>query len=248
MKREELQIYLDALLFASKTKDYCPNGLQVEGAPEVRHIVCGVTASLALIEAAIARGADTLLVHHGYFWRGEDPRVVATRRTRLAQLLRHDINLFAYHLPLDLHPELGNNAQWARVMGWRPDGACGEQDLIGLARLDAPESAARIARSIAARTGREPLLVGAAERSVSRVAWCTGAAHSMFEAAINAGAELFVSGEIAEQTVHLARESGVPYIAAGHHATERYGIQALAAHLCVAKALRCEFVDIENPV
>ena len=248
MKREELQAYLDGLLSASRVKDYCPNGLQVEGAADVCHIVCGVTASLALIEAAIARGADTLLVHHGYFWRGEDPRVVATRRTRLAKLLGHDINLFAYHLPLDLHPELGNNAQWGRAMGWRPDGTAGEQDLISLATLDEPETAAQIGRSIAARTGREPLVIGDVSHPVKRVAWCTGAAQSMFDSAIAAGAQLFVSGEVSEQTVHLARESGVPYIAAGHHATERYGIQALGAHLAAQTGLRCEFVDIENPV
>ena len=248
MKREELQAYLDGLLSASRVKDYCPNGLQVEGAPDVCHIVCGVTASLALVDAAIARGADTLLVHHGYFWRGEDPRVVATRRTRLARLLGHDINLFAYHLPLDLHPELGNNAQWARAMGWRTDGTAGEQDLISLATLEAPETAMQIGRSIAARTGREPLVVGDAGHPVTRVAWCTGAAQSMFESAIAAGAQLFVSGEVSEPTVHLARESGVPYIAAGHHATERYGILALGAHLAAQTGLRCEFVDIENPV
>ncbi|MCL2657559.1 MAG: Nif3-like dinuclear metal center hexameric protein [Betaproteobacteria bacterium] len=248
MRREEFQNYLNTLLSPSDFKDYCPNGLQVEGRAEVRHIVCGVTASLALIDAAVARGADTLLVHHGYFWRGEDPRVIGIRRKRLAELLRHELNLFAYHLPLDRHPLLGNNAQWAHVMGWSATGYFGEQDLGCLGDLAPAELAMQIGRSIAARTGRDPLLVGDENRLVRRIAWCSGAAQSMFDAAIAAGAELFVSGEISEQTVHLARESGVPYIAAGHHATERYGIQALAAHLAAETGLRCDFVDIENPV
>ncbi len=248
MKREDLVAYFEALFSASLVKDYCPNGLQVEGAEHIRHIVCGVTASQALIDVAIARGADTILVHHGYFWRGEDPRVVATRRARLKKLLMHDINLFAYHLPLDLHPEFGNNTQWARVMGWRISGSCGEQSLVALGAPEAPETAEQVARSIAARTGREPMIIGDAGRIVRRVAWCTGAAQSMFELAIDAGADLYVSGEISEPTVHLARESGIPYIAAGHHVTERYGIHALGAHVADKLGLCCDFVDIDNPV
>ncbi|MCX9154871.1 Nif3-like dinuclear metal center hexameric protein [Niveibacterium sp. 24ML] len=247
MHRDELTRYLDDLLGAPRIKDYCPNGLQVEGRADVRKLVCGVTASLALIDAAIARGADGLLVHHGYFWRGEDPRVLATRRKRLARLLGHDLNLYAYHLPLDLHPELGNNAQLAKLMGWRAVGRFGDQDIGVIGELEAPAPLMQVARSIGARLGREPLVVGEAAGEIRHVAWCTGAAQGMFEAAIAAGAELFVSGEVSEPTVHLARESGVPYIAAGHHATERYGVHALGAHLQAQLGIHCEFVDIDNP-
>lgn len=254
MQLIELTDHLDALLGASQLKDYCPNGLQVEGRAEVRRVLCGVTASQALLDHAVANGHDAVIVHHGYFWRGEDARVLGIRRRRLRTLLVNDISLLAYHLPLDVHPELGNNAQLARVMGWRGEGRFGEQDLgwighPGTADAEpAAPSAARIARSIAARLGRTPLLVGDGERAVRRIAWCTGGAQGFFEDAIAAGAELYVSGEVSEPTVHLARESGVPYIAAGHHATERYGIQAIARHVHATLGLEAEFVDIDNPV
>lgn len=248
MERNELLAYLDGLLNVASVRDYCPNGLQVEGRAEVRHVVCGVTACLGLIDEAVARGADTLLVHHGWFWRGEDPRVVATRRRRLGLLLAHDINLIAYHLPLDLHPEYGNNAQLARALGWVEEGRFGDQMLGSIGRPELPVPAHQMARSIAARLGREPLLLGDGSREVRRVAWCSGAAQSHFEAAIAAGADLFVSGEVSEPTTHLARESGVPYIAAGHHATERYGVHALGRHLTERFGLRCDFADLDNPV
>lgn len=250
MQRTELQRYLDELLDAARFRDYCPNGLQVEGRAEIRRVVFGVSASLALIVRAIGAGADAIVVHHGWFWRGEDGRVTGTRKTRLARLLEHDINLFAYHLPLDAHPELGNNAQLARLMGWQAERRFAEQDIgcIGRRVAGGPVSAARLAGQLGERLGRAPLLIGDGEREIARIAWCTGGAQSMFEQAIEAGAEVFVSGEISEQTVHLARESGVPYIAAGHHATERYGVQALAAHLAERRGLHCEFVDIDNPV
>ena len=237
MQLIELQRYLDTLLNVTAMKDYCPNGLQVEGRPEVARVVCGVTASQALLDAAVERQADAVLVHHGYFWRGEDARVVGLRKRRLSTLLRHDISLLAYHLPLDVHPELGNNAQLARLMGWTATASFGEQSLglIG----DVPQA-------LPAR--REAQLVGDGDRVVRRVAWCTGAAQSFLESAVAAGCDVFVSGEISEPTVHLARESGVPYIAAGHHATERYGIQALGEHLAEQFGLACQFVDIDNPV
>ncbi len=247
MRRDDLRNYLDGLLEAARFKDYCPNGLQVEGRAEVRRIVCGVTASQALLDAAAEAGADAVLVHHGWFWRGEDGRVVGHRRTRMATLLRHDMNLFAYHLPLDAHPELGNNAGLARVLGWTPDGRCGEQDACWLAAVP-PAPARQIAAHIGACLGREAQLVGDGDRPVARVAWCTGAAQGYFEQAIAAGADVYVSGEISEPTVHLARESGVPYIAAGHHATERYGVEALGRHLAERFGLDCRFVDIGNPV
>ncbi|MBK7355232.1 Nif3-like dinuclear metal center hexameric protein [Propionivibrio sp.] len=251
MKREALTRYLDDQLDSTRFRDYCPNGLQVEGRAEVRHIVAGVTASLALVNAAIARGADTLLVHHGWFWRGEEGRVTGFRKARLQALLKHDINLIAYHLPLDGHVEFGNNAQLARRLGWSVEGRFGEQDIGWFGRLPQPTTLAELATSVAAGLGRAPQVIAAeagAEQSLDRIAWCSGGAQNLFELAIAQGVEVYLSGEISEQNVHLARESGVPYIAAGHHATERFGVQALAAHLTERFGLTCEFVDIDNPV
>ena len=248
MKREELVSYLDRLLEPTKFKDYCPNGLQVEGRGEVRRIVAGVTASQALLDAAVARGAGAVLVHHGYFWRGDDGRVTGIRRQRLGTLINHDINLLAYHLPLDAHPEFGNNAQLALGLGWLPEARFGEQDIAWLGTLAEPADLATVSGNVARLLGREPLVIGEAGRPVRRIAWCSGGAQGYFEQAIALGVDAYVSGEISEQTMHLARESGVAYIAAGHHATERGGVQALAAHLSEKFGLDCEFVDIENPV
>ena len=248
MLREELSACLDSLLEPGGFRDYCPNGLQVEGRSEIRRIVCGVTASQALIEAAVSRAADAILVHHGWFWKGEDGRVTGFRKRRLQTLLAHDINLFAYHLPLDGHPELGNNAQLAVRFGWAVERRFGEHELGCLAVLPAPTFCGDLARQAEQVLGRPPLLIGDPRAEVKRVAWCSGGAQDWFEAAIDAGADLFMSGEVSEQTTHLARESGVAYLAAGHHATERYGVMALAAHLQEKCGLSCEFVDIDNPV
>ena len=248
MKREELVNYLDELLQPAKFRDYCPNGLQVEGRTEVAHVVAGVTASQALLDAAVARGADTVLVHHGYFWKGEDGRLTGIRRQRLKTLLGHDINLIAYHLPLDAHSELGNNAQLASRLGWQADGRFGEQDIAWLGQTGTSTTAGQLAGQIAASLQRQPLLIGDPARPVRRLGWCSGGAQGYFEQAIALGVDAFVSGEISEQTVHLARESGVAYLACGHHATERYGVAALAAHLASQCGLRCEFVDVDNPV
>jgi dinuclear metal center YbgI/SA1388 family protein len=255
MLREELVAYLEGVLEPARFRDYCPNGLQVEGCDRVRRIVCGVTASQALIEAAVARGADTLLVHHGWFWKGEDGRVTGFRKRRLQTLLAHDINLLAYHLPLDAHAEFGNNAQLGGRLGFAVTGRFAEQDIGFLgAPLDADGTvppAPIFARDIAARVeaalGRRPLLVEEGARPVAKVAWCSGGAQGYFEQAILAGADLFISGEISEQTAHLARESGVPYLAAGHHATERYGVQALGEHLALRFDLECAYVEVDNP-
>ncbi|WP_313951199.1 Nif3-like dinuclear metal center hexameric protein [Accumulibacter sp.] len=248
MKREELTRYLDNLLDAGRFRDYCPNGLQVEGRPEVRRLVAGVTASQALLDAAVARDADTILVHHGWFWRGEDGRVTGIRKARLQTLLRYDINLIAYHLPLDSHSEFGNNAQLARRLGWLADGRFGEQDVGWLGRLETPLTLAALTERVAVELQRAPLAIGDGERLVNRVGWCSGGAQGLFEEAIALGVDLYLSGEISEQTVHLARESGVAYLAAGHHASERYGVQALAQHLGQRFGLDCQFVDIDNPV
>jgi dinuclear metal center YbgI/SA1388 family protein len=248
MKREELTHYLDGLLEAARFKDYCPNGLQVEGRADVRRIVAGVSASQSLVDAAIASNADAILVHHGWFWRGEDGRVTGIRKARLQALLRHDINLIGYHLPLDSHAEFGNNAQLAKRLGWVAEGRFGEQDICWVGRLATPAKLSSLARNIGATLQRVPQVIGNADQLVSRVAWCSGGAQGYFEQAIVLGVDAYLSGEISEQTVHLARESGVAYIAAGHHATERYGVQALAAHLAEHFDIECEFVDIDNPV
>ena len=247
MLRDELAVYLDNLLEAARFRDYCPNGLQVEGRAQIRKVVCGVTASQALLDAAVACDADAILVHHGYFWRGEDGRVTGIRKVRLATLLRHDISLLAYHLPLDAHSELGNNAQLARRLGWRVDGRFAEQEIGFLGTLETPLPASQVAASLEHSLGRATMLAGNPDRMVARLAWCTGGAQGYLEQAIAAGADLYVSGEISEQTVHLARESGVPYVAAGHHATERYGVQALATHLTQTFELDCSYVEIDNP-
>lgn len=246
MDRSDLAAYLDGLLEAGRFRDYCPNGLQVEGRAEVRRIVCGVTASQALLEAALAIDADAVLVHHGYFWRGEDGRITGIRRARLKALLENDISLFAYHLPLDAHAELGNNARWGGLMGWTVDGRFAEQDVGFLGGTEG--TAEEVADRLALKLGRLPLLVGNAARPVKRIAWCSGGAQGYFEQAIAAGADVYVSGEISEQTVHLAQESGVPYIAAGHHATERYGVQAIGAHLAERFGIECRYVELDNPV
>ena len=245
--REDLRAWLDALLEAAQFRDYCPNGLQVEGRERIGRIVCGVTASQALIEAAIERGADALLVHHGWFWKSEDGRVTGFRKQRMARLLAHDINLFAYHLPLDAHATLGNNAQLAQRFGWTISGRFAEQEIGFVGVPPAPTFAGELVRHLERVLGRAPLLIGDPARKVARIAWCSGGAQDYFEDALATGADVFVSGEISEQTVNLARETGMAFIAAGHHATERYGVQALGAHLTEKFGIACEFVDIDNP-
>jgi dinuclear metal center YbgI/SA1388 family protein len=247
----ELVTYIDTLLECGRFQDYCPNGLQVEGGREVEVLVSGVTASLALIDAAITAGADAILVHHGYFWKGEDARVTGMKRLRLKRLLETDTALLAYHLPLDAHPELGNNAQLARRLGLPVAGsfgAAGTPDLCQYGRLETPMQAAELAARITERLGRTPLHVGGDPGPVRSVGWCTGAAQSWLEAAAARELDAFISGEISEQTVHIAREYGIHYFAAGHHATERYGVQALGAHLAERFAFRHRFIDIDNPV
>ena len=249
MQLSALQNHLDELLEVARLRDYCPNGLQVEGREEVSRVLCGVTASQALLDAAVAGDYDAVLVHHGYFWRGEEGRIAGMRKRRLSTLLKNDISLLAYHLPLDVHPQLGNNAQLAAIMGWVGEGRFAEQDLGWIGRPETVGmSASDVAAAIAVRLGREPLLVGDAERKVKRIAWCTGGAQGYFEQAVQAGADLYVSGEISEQTTHVARESGVPYIAAGHHATERYGPMAMAIYLSDSLGLQATFLDLPNPV
>ena len=250
VSRESLTQALDRLLQPARFKDHGPNGLQVEGRTGVRKLVSGVTASRALIDAAIAEGADALLVHHGLFWRGQDGRVTGWMKQRLSRLLAHDINLLAYHLPLDAHAELGNNAQLACRLGVAvytdERGRFGEQAL-GFMGSRHSASAAELAEHVAAQLGRGVTLVADPDRPVQHVAMCTGGAQGYFEAAIAAGADVFITGEISEPQAHYARECGVAYIACGHHASERYGVAALGAHVAAQLGLEHVFIDIDNP-
>jgi dinuclear metal center YbgI/SA1388 family protein len=245
-ERAALELRLNQWLEPARFKDYGPNGLQVEGRAEVRRLVCGVTASLALIDAAIAAGADAILVHHGLFWRGQDGRVTGWMKQRLARLIQHDISLFAYHLPLDAHPELGNNAQLGARLGWSADGRFGDQEL-GFIGSTASTTLAGLTEQLRALTGREPVCVEGDGRPLRRVAWCSGGAQGYFEAAIAAGADVFVTGEISEPQAHYARETGVAFIAAGHHATERYGVQGVGERVAAELGLSWQFIDVDNP-
>ncbi|HYD94227.1 MAG TPA: Nif3-like dinuclear metal center hexameric protein [Noviherbaspirillum sp.] len=250
VNRDEFAKYLEQTLDITRFRDYCPNGMQVEGRLQIKKLVTGVTASLALIEAAVEAGADAILVHHGYFWRGEDARVVGPKHKRLKLLLAHDISLFAYHLPLDMHPTLGNNARLAAQLGLEADGRFGENDIgwLGVSADPATKTVGDLACLVEVRLGRAPLVIGDPAQPLGRIGWCTGAAHTMLGDAIAAGASAYLSGEISEPVVHLAREANVAYLACGHHATERYGVQALGAHLAAQFGIGHEFVDIANPV
>lgn len=248
VKLNDLIDYTQQFMQVDRYKDYCPNGLQVEGRAEVSKIVTGVSASLAFLQQAAERGADLVLVHHGYFWRNEDQRVVGMKRKRLAFLLESNISLMAYHLPLDAHPELGNNATLGRKLGLVQTGSVGEANLICHGSLEQPCSLAAFAEHVGAALARPSLVIGDLHKQIKTVAWCTGAGQSYMEDAIRLGVDAYISGEISEQTTHVAHESGVAYIAAGHHATERYGIQALGEHLAKKFALEHEFLDLYNPV
>ncbi|MDE2122009.1 MAG: Nif3-like dinuclear metal center hexameric protein [Betaproteobacteria bacterium] len=246
LTRERLAEHLHELLRVDSFDDYAPNGLQVEGRRPIRRLVSGVTASLELVQRAAELDACALLVHHGWFWRGEDARVLGQRHKRLKALLQADINLFAFHLPLDAHPELGNNAQLAARLGWQAEGHFGKQQLGCVGR--APQATrGELAQALQRVLGRAPLLVGDAASPVGRLAWCTGAAQGWIEQAQAAGADTYVSGEISEPTAHFAREMGVAYLACGHHATERYGVQALGAHLADRFGIEHHFIDVDNP-
>jgi dinuclear metal center YbgI/SA1388 family protein len=248
MNINDLNNYLNELLQPERFSDYCPNGFQVEGKREINTIVTGVTASMALLEAALLANADAVLVHHGYFWRGEALPITGIKKRRIQFLLQHEINLLAYHLPLDAHAELGNNAMLAKQLGLNITGKTGEKEMLLLTELSAPQSLQDFAKSIETKLNRMPQVIGDLAKPVRKVALCTGAAQGYIEQAVTANVDVYVSGEISEQTVHAARESGVSYIAAGHHATERYGIQALGEHLAQKFGLQHTFIDCDNPV
>ncbi len=243
---EEADRYLDA----GRVADYCPNGLQVEGRSQVARIVSGVTASQALLDAAVAASADLVLVHHGYFWKNEDPRVIGMKQRRLKTLLLNDISLVGYHLPLDVHPEVGNNVQLAARLGLEVEGPLepGNPRSVGLVgRLSVPLLPSEFAARVAQALGREPLLVDA-KRPIQRLAWCTGAAQGYIEQAAQGGVDAYLTGEVSESTVHFARENGISFLAAGHHATERYGVGALGDYLARTFGIEHCFIDCDNPV
>jgi dinuclear metal center YbgI/SA1388 family protein len=248
MQLKKLCQFCDEYLKVDEFNDYCPNGLQVEANSQVERIVCGVTASQALIEAAIDQGADTLIVHHGYFWKGESQPITGYKGRRISSLIKNNINLLAYHLPLDAHPEVGNNVQLGRIMGWNTSASFGEQNLVLEGSLAQSQTLAEVSRQIEAKLATTTLSISAGDHSIERIAWCTGAAQGFIEAAAECGVDAFVSGEISEPTFHLARELGIHYIAAGHHASERYGVQALAKVIADRFGIRQQFIDIPNPV
>jgi dinuclear metal center YbgI/SA1388 family protein len=246
-QRTEIESMLNTLLEIARFRDYGPNGLQVEGKPEVRKLVSGVTASRALIDAAIEAQADAIVVHHGLFWKGHDGRVTGWLKQRLERLLAHQINLFAYHLPLDAHPEFGNNAQFGARLKLVADGRFGEQDIGFIGAPAQPLTLAALSALLQYRLGRAPTVVEGDGRPIRRVAWCTGGAQGYFEAAIAAGADAYITGEISEPQAHYARETGVAFFACGHHASERFGAPALAAHVASHFGIEHQFIDIDNP-
>ncbi|OYD23165.1 Nif3-like dinuclear metal center hexameric protein [Oceanimonas baumannii] len=251
MNNLELEQLLNKQLNTQAIRDYCPNGLQVEGRTGVQHIVTGVTASQALIDQAVALNADAILVHHGYFWKGEAPSVRGMKRHRLKALLANDINLYAYHLPLDIAPVLGNNAQLAELLGIQVTGPLEPDNALSVAmrgELTTPLSGTELTANIEQKLGRSVLHVGeTGPQLIRHIGWCTGGGQGYIELAAEQGMDAFISGEVSEQTVHSARELGIHFFAAGHHATERYGVKALGEWLAVEHGLTVQFVDIDNP-
>ena len=245
MQLDELCHFCNDYLSIDEFDDFCPNGLQVEGKPKINRLVSGVTASLQLIDAAIEQDADAILVHHGYFWKGESRPLVGYRGNRIRRLMQNDISLLAYHLPLDAHPTVGNNAQLAQRMGWL---VTGQQGLLWIGEVAQTVSVDVVLDELGEKIDCNPLLIAAGNMPVHRIAWCTGAAQSYIEQAVEQGVDLFISGEISEQTVHVARETGMHYIAAGHHATERYGVQALGSVIADRFSIHHEYIEIDNPV
>jgi dinuclear metal center YbgI/SA1388 family protein len=248
MQLSELNDYIGRLLEISRFRDYAPNGIQVEGRAKILRIATGVTASQNLLEAATAWGADAILVHHGYFWRNEDLAITGIKKRRIAHLLQHDVSLLAYHLPLDAHPELGNNAQLGARLGLLAKGNFGEQDIAWHGELQHPQTLGQFAGNVENSLQRSPLAIGDNNRKLHRIAWCSGGAQGYFEQAVALGVDVFLTGEISEQNVHVANETGVAFIAAGHHATERYGIRALGEHLAKVFNIEHHFFDMDNPV
>ena len=246
MLRQDLLAYLDQLLAVSEFNDYAPNGLQVEGTTEVQRIVFGVTASQALIDQAIAQQADMILVHHGYFWKNEPPTITGMKYQRIKKLIQHDINLCGYHLPLDAHPELGNNAQLGKL--WQLEDITPQPGLVRLGRLAQPLSIDDFIQRVSHSLERAVLHLPGGKAEVEFISWCSGGAQGYIQQALDWQADVYISGEVSEQTTHIAAESAIHYLAAGHHATETWGVKALATHLAKKFELECIFIDCPNPI
>jgi len=249
---KDLTTYINALLKPELFKDYAPNGMQVEGKTKVKKIVTAVTASLNIINQAIKQKADVLLVHHGYFWPGESPVITGIKKQRIAELLNHDINLLAYHLPLDAHATYGNNTELAKLLGIQVKGTLdsigNKPGLVFYGEFAHAISVSDIKTLLAKKLGREPLIIDGGNKSIKTIAWCTGAAQDAVQYAIDADLDAFLTGEVSERSYHQAMESNICFIAAGHHATERYGIQALGQHLADKFNVEHIFIDEDNPV
>lgn len=259
----ELTDYCDQFLCADPIQDYCPNGLQVQGRGVIHKIVTGVTASQALIDAAINAQADAILVHHGFFWKGESLELTGIRYQRIKSLIQHDIALLAYHLPLDIHPTLGNNPLFGQALGFAPDAihysrAGGLDTLMASAVFEKSLTTDELIQKLSLILGRTPLHISADlktenrikqnNRNIQSIAWCTGAAQDFIVEAASLGVDAFISGEVSERTFHLAKELNIDYFSAGHHATERFGIKALGEYLAEHFRLDHEFIDIINPI
>lgn len=250
ISNKALSEFLDQCLQPERIKDYCPNGLQVEGKSEIMHLVTGVTASQALIDQAIEHHADGILVHHGYFWKGEDPCITRMKKQRLTSLLLNDINLYAYHLPLDIHPELGNNAQLAKIMGVGQCTGLEQGNPLSIAmqgQFSTAVTLGELTQRLYQGLNRQPLVEGDSSKSIKTLAWCTGGGQGFIDQAAEQGIDAFVSGEVSEKTIHTAREMDIAFIAAGHHATERYGVKALGEHIARECQVKVSFIDIDNP-
>ncbi len=251
---DELEQWINTTLSSDAFKDYAPNGLQVQGASEINHIVTGVTASQALINKAIELNAQALLVHHGWFWKNESPCITGSKLARVRSVISHNINLFGYHLPLDAHPELGNNAQLAKVLGLKPHvNDKGEPITFGYSNLIwsgscEPQTLGNFSEYIEKQLGRTPLVVGNKQQEIKSVAWCTGGAQGMMQDAIDRKFDVYITGEASEQNFHMARENNIAFIAAGHHATERYGVKALGELIHKTFGVKVSFIDIDNPI
>jgi dinuclear metal center YbgI/SA1388 family protein len=251
IKRCELSIYLHEFLNCAQYNDYAPNGIQIEGKEKIERICTAVTASEEAIAHAVVRQADALLVHHGYFWRGEDPVIVGMKRQRINKLLSHNINLFAYHLPLDCHIDLGNNACLAKLLlidSVQMHKAGNTENLLWSGKLPKPMNSNLFTESLERILGRQPLHIAGNNKAINSIAWCSGAAQDFIEDAYKLGVDAYLSGEISERTYYQAKELGIQYYSCGHHATERFGVQALGQYLSNYFKLEHSFIDSDNPV
>ena len=251
MKNIKLANKLDQHLEIHQFKDYCPNGLQVEGRLEIKKIITGVTACQALIDQAIEEKADAIIVHHGFFWKGETQQITGMKYNRIKALIKNDINLYAYHLPLDVHPELGNNAQLAKLLeitDRRPLEPWDKRSVGRVGKFENAISAATLSERLEMVLDRKPLHIDGGKPEIKTVAWCTGGGQDYINIAAEQGIDAFISGEISERTVHIAREMGIHYFAAGHHATERFGVQALGKWIESEMGIEVKYIEINNPV